>query len=319
MDRYTNDLVSVIIVTCNKKDMLRKLFFSLRRQSYKPIEKIVVLNGCSEQEHRDLKQSFQEAVFIHNKDNLFFCKGQNQGVKAAKGELIFCLNDDLILEKDFIEKMVEAARKDEKIGMVSGCILRQDKKTLDTTGLFLARSRRPLERGYGRRWQDRYKTAGYIFGSGGAAPLYRHKMLEDIKVDNEYFDEDYHMFYEDLDISWRAQNKGWKGYYSPFALAYHLRGGTAKQTRPRFLFLQKYNFAYLPNSLKSHLVKNRYMTIIKNDRLIHLLLNLPWILGYELKLWLYLILFEPMVALGIFKDLAFVKVAWEKRRQIQLH
>lgn len=319
MGHCANGLVSVIIVTCNKKDMLSGLLFSLRRQGYRPIETIVVLNGCPEQECGGLSKNFPDTVFIHNKENLFFCKGQNQGIRTARGEFILGLNDDLILEEDFIEKMIEAARKNERIGMVSGCIMRQDKKTLDTTGLFLARSRKPLERGYGRRYKDRHKTAGYIFGSGGAAPLYRRKMLEDIKLGSEYFDENYHMFYEDLDISWRAQNRGWKGYYTPFALAYHLRGGTAGQNRPRLLFLQKYNFARLPGRLKSHLVKNRYMTIIKNDHLTHLLLNLPWVLGYEIKLWLYLILFEPAVVLRIFKERGFVKLAWEKRKQIQLN
>lgn len=315
MDRWSSNLVSVIIVNCNKKDLLSELLQSLEKQSYKQVEKIAVLNNYTE-EIEDLKRSFPGVIFILNKENLFYCKAQNQGIRVAKGEFILCLNDDLTLEEDFITEMVKAVKRDDEIGMVSGCIMRQDKETIDTTGLFLAKSRKPLERGYGQKRNGRYKVAEYIFGSGGVAPLYRHNMLEDIKIGNEYFDEDYAIFYEDLDISWRAQSRNWKGYYAPDALAYHLRGGTVKQAKPRFSFLQKYNFACLSRELKLRLVKNRYMTIIKNDNPICLLLNLPWFLLYEIKIWLYLILFEALLIWKISKDLLFLKVAWQKRKKI---
>ena len=197
--------------------------------------------------------------------------------------------------------------------------MRRDKKTLDTAGLFLASSRKPLERGFNQKRNNRYKVAEYIFGSGGVAPLYRRKMLEDIKIGNEYFDEDYAIFYEDLDVSWRAKNRRWKGYYTPSALAYHLRGATVKQIKPKLPFLQKYNFVSLPRELKLRLLKNRYMTIIKNDSLHSFLLNLPWFLLYEIKVWCYLFLFEPILPFRIFKNLRFVRNAWQKRKKLYNH
>lgn len=315
MSGWSRSLVSIITVSFNRKDLLSTLLSSLERQTYRQVEKIVVLNRFPKAEIKDLERSFPDARLISNEENLFFCKAHNQGIRVASGEFILCLNDDLILEDDFIEQMVRAAENDNRIGMVSGCIMRQDRKTLDTTGLFLARSRKPLERGYGQKLKDRYRTAEYIFGSGGAAPLYRRKMLEEIKIGNEYFDEDYGMFYEDLDISWRAQRKRWKGYYTPSALGYHSRGATAKQIKPKIFFLQKYAFTYLPSELKLRLIKNRYMTIIKNDSMRCLLLDLPWFLGYEAKIWLYLTLFEPILVWRILRDLGFIKVAWRKRKQ----
>lgn len=316
MSEWSSDLVSVSIVSCNKKNLLSALLESLSRQSYQQIEKIVVLNNSSEEEVASLRQGFPDIMFLSNRENLLFCQAQNQGICASGGEFVLCLNDDLTLEEDFIQAMVKAARTDQRIGMVSGCIMRQDKMTLDTTGLFLARSRKPLERGYGQKRHNRYKRAEYIFGSGGVAPLYRRNMLEDIKIGKEYFDEDYGIFYEDLDISWRAQNRNWKGYYTPSARAYHLRGATVKQTKPRLQFLQKYNFTCLSKELKLRLIKNRYMTIIKNDHPKQLLLNLPWVFLYELKFWLYIILFEPILLWLVLKDLEFVKSAWQKRREM---
>lgn len=54
-------------------------------------------------------------------------------------------------------------------------------------------------------------------------------MLEEIKLGPDYFDADFRMFYEDLDLAWRANLFGWKAYYIPSAVAYHVRGGTARR------------------------------------------------------------------------------------------
>jgi len=66
-------------------------------------------------------------------------------------------------------------------------------------------------------------------------------MLERIKIGSprscaqgrgsEYFDADFRFFYEDLDVAWRAHNLGWKSYYIPAAIAYHIRGGTARKDK----------------------------------------------------------------------------------------
>ena len=67
-------------------------------------------------------------------------------------------------------------------------------------------------------------SSEYIFGPSGAAPLYRRAMLDDISFEGEFFDEDFVMYREDADLAWRAQWRGWKGVYTPHAVAYHVRG-----------------------------------------------------------------------------------------------
>ena len=117
---------------------------------------------------------------------------------------------------------------DAKIGMLSGKILRMDRETIDSTGLFLGRNRKAVERGYGKKDIGQYDKPGYVFGASGAVMFLRKSMLIDIKDENGYFDERFGMYYEDLDLCWRAQKKGWKAYYTPKATAYHVRGGTAQ-------------------------------------------------------------------------------------------
>ncbi|MDP2924677.1 MAG: glycosyltransferase family 2 protein, partial [Candidatus Omnitrophota bacterium] len=220
-------MLSVIIVNYNRKDLLKKCLDAVRSQSFRDIETIVVNNGSSDGSSDMVRMDYPEVKLIENKENLYFCRANNQGIKEAKGEFILCLNSDCVLDKYYLKEALESFKLDRKIGMVSGKILRMDKKTIDSTGLFVGRNRKPAERGYGKLDRSQYQNPGYIFGVSGACALFRKDMLEDIKDENGYFDETFEMYYEDLDLCWRAQKKGWKAYYNPKAVAYHKRGATA--------------------------------------------------------------------------------------------
>lgn len=286
-------MVSAIIVSHNNPELLKDCLESLQRQTFNHIETTVVFNGCHEEIINDIKNNFSKITLVINKKNLLFCKAYNQGIALAKEDYVLCLNDDVVLEDNFIEELVKAMSCDKQIGMANGKILRMDKATIDSTGLFLGRSRKPLERGYSQADRGQFDKEGYIFGASAAAAIYRKEMLEDIKDENGYFDERYGMFYEDLDLAWRANKKGWRAYYNPRAIAYHKRGASTKTLLPKPKFLKNYHFAYLSDELKVKLIKNRYRTMAKNDSFLGLILNLPFVLAYELKLYCYIVLFSP--------------------------
>ncbi|MEE8317730.1 MAG: glycosyltransferase family 2 protein, partial [Candidatus Omnitrophota bacterium] len=234
---------------------------------------------------------FPESRLIRNTRNLLFCKAYNQGIDASKGSFILCLNNDVVLHKDYLKEALLAIGLDNKIGMVSGKILRMDGVTIDSTGLFLGRNRKPIERGYDKKDNGQYEKSEYVFGVSGACAFFKRTMLMDIKSEYGYFDERFGMYYEDLDLCWRAQKKGWKAYYNPKAVAYHTRGGTAvihRGARPSF------NFPLLSNSLKKRYLRNRYLCMRKNDSFLGILINLPFILWYELKIWSYLAIRLPL-------------------------
>ncbi|MBU1853455.1 MAG: glycosyltransferase family 2 protein [Candidatus Omnitrophica bacterium] len=277
-------MISVIIVNYNKKDLLKRCLDSVRGQGFKDIEIIVVDNASPDDSVEMVRMYYPEAKLIWNTRNLLFCKAYNQGIDASKGNFIVCLNNDVVLDKDYLKEALFAIGLDNRIGMVSGKILRVDKKTIDSAGLFLGKNRKPIERGYGKQDEAQYEKPGYVFGVSGACAFFRRSILMDIKDENGYFDERFGMYYEDLDLCWRAQKKGWKAYYYPKAVAYHVRSATAVGR----IGIKKINLPYLTDSLKRMYIKNRYLCMKKNDSLRGILLNLPFIICYEMKIWLYM-------------------------------
>lgn len=278
-------MVSIVIVNYNKKDLLRQCLDSVRSQSYKDIEIIVIDNGSTDNSVEVVKAYYPEVKLIASANNELFCRAYNKGIDESKADFILCLNNDCFLDKDYLKEALSAIRKDERIGMVSGKVLRPDKKTIDSTGLFLDRSRKPVERGYGNLDKGQYEKPGYVFGVTGAAAFLKREMLLDIKDEFGYFDERFGMYYEDLDLCWRAHRKGWKAYYTPLSIAYHYRAGTAAGNMKNKIAKI---FPYLQLDLQKRYIINRYRCILKNDSLLGIIVNFPFIAWYEMKLWSYL-------------------------------
>jgi GT2 family glycosyltransferase len=203
--------------------------------------------------------------------NLFYAASLNKGVFISRGEYILCLNDDVVLDANFISEASRGFFAGKNIGMVSGKVFRDDAETIDSVGIRPDIFRRAKEKGYGKAAGKSFEKEAFIFGPGGAAAFYRKKMLEDIKYDCQYFDEDLIMFYEDLDAAWRGRNYGWRGYYVPSAAAYHIRGGSF---RPDAGLNKPFARRYLDNKMHAWLIKNRYIVMLKNESAAGLILHI---------------------------------------------
>jgi GT2 family glycosyltransferase len=310
-----SEFVSIIIVTKGVKDYLKYCLESVRIQSYPNFEAIVIDNSFNQNIRREINEHNLEIKLYSSPMNSFYCQALNKGLEMSRGDFVLCLNDDVILDDRFIEESLRGFIIDEKVGMVSGKILRRDGQTIDSTGLFLTSWRTVNERGYGLKDMGQFEKEEYIFGVNGAVAFYRREMLESIKLDSDYFDSDYHIFYEDLDIAWRAQNAGWKGYYVPLAIAYHARGGTV---RVKNGIGKSYARKYLNDDLNLDLIKNRYLTIIKNDSFLGFLVHMPFIFCYELLVWAYVLLYRPQLIKNSILNIRYLKSALNKRRLIRL-
>ncbi len=284
--------ISVVIVTIGAKDYLKSCLSSLLVQTCFISEIIVIDNSLNPNLISEINTVYPSVKFLASKENLFYAAGMNEGIRLSKGKFILCLNDDVILDKNFILEALKGFGINKNIGMVSGKLLRRDKKTFDSTGLFLSVWRTAKERGYGKIDLGQYEKNGYIFGVSGSVAFFRRQMLEDIKNDGDYFDSSFGMFYEDLDLAWRANVIGWKGYYISSAIAYHVRGGSF---RPDSGIDKATARKYLNDQLLYDLIKNRYLTILKNETLFSFLLYFIPISIYDLCVWIHVIFFRPRV------------------------
>jgi GT2 family glycosyltransferase len=294
--------VSVVIVTIGVKNYLKLCLDSLSKQVCQPGEIIVIDNSLKPELAQEIHELYPAVKIYPSSENLFYVSGLNKGLSLARSEFILCLNDDVILDENFIQQARRGFLVNDKIGLVSGKILRINAKIIDSTGLFLSAWRTAKERGYGRQDGGQFEAPGFIFGVNGAAAFYRKKMLEEIKDQYGYFDKRFKMFYEDLDVSWRANKRGWQAYYVPTAVAYHVRGGSF---RPDTGIGKPFARRYLNGQLHYELIKNRYLAILKNENFLSFFLHLVPVLAYDLLVCSCLLIFQLGCLMKIFLKKSF--------------
>lgn len=247
-------MVSIVILNWNGLKLVSECIKSVLAQTYPEIELVVIDNASTDGSARHTKETFPQVHLIENSANLGFSKAINQGIKASSSRYVMPLNFDVVLDKNFVSEMVRAIDKDERIGSVSGKLLRlsdQGKTNIiDSTGHVIFGNRYVINRGEDEEDNGQYDRDDFVFGVCGAAPLYRREMLEDIKTDGEYFDGSFFAMLEDVDLDWRAQLRGWKCAYIPRAIAYHYRSASGVQKS---------------RLIQRHYYKNRYLTMLKND------------------------------------------------------
>lgn len=219
--------IAVVVPNWNGKDLIGPCLRSLLDQTARP-HMIVVDNGSVDGSVEYIAKKFPTVEVIRLETNTGFAGGVNRGLEKALEdgfELIALFNNDAVAEPDWLKRLAGAAQDHPKAGIITGKFMRSDKKYFDSTadsvsiyGLGFPRGRNQVDTG-------QYDKGEYVFGATGGASLYRSKMLKKIGL----FDEDFFAYFEDNDISFRAQSAGWKVYYEPKAVAYHEVGGTSSK------------------------------------------------------------------------------------------
>jgi GT2 family glycosyltransferase len=255
----SSDLVSVTIVTYNSGRYIRRCLESVLAQKGPQVEILVVDNNSTDGT-RDILEHYEERCHIVlNARNAGFAAAQNQAIALARGNWILTLNPDVLLMPYFIQALLEAGRLDNRIGTVCGKLLVMSpdfdidaKPRVDSTGIYFTPNLRHLDRGSREIDNGHYLKREYVFGATAAAALYRRTMIDDISIDNEFFDTDFFVYREDADLAWRAQLLGWRCLYTPYARGYHVRAVLPGNRRA------------LPKEINMHSVKNRFLMRIKN-------------------------------------------------------
>jgi GT2 family glycosyltransferase len=303
--------VAVVVVAWNAAAWISECLRSLRGLARLPAEIVVVDNGSTDGTVAMVREGFPDVKLIECGANLGFCRGNNLGIARTDSPFVLVLNPDTRLWPRFLEDLLPAF-DDPAVGIAAGKLLRPDGRTLDSAGQILARSRQPVDRGYGEPDEGQYDRDADVFGACGAAALYRRSMIEEVAdPGGEVFDTRFFAFYEDLDLAWRARRLGWKAVYRHQAVGYHARGSTASASAVR-----RRGLALLHRSaeIRFHVVKNRYLTILRNDTPGAYLRDLPFILGRDLALMALLLLTSPGVLVRLGREWAAFRGALAKRR-----
>lgn len=228
--------VVVLIVTFNSQRVLHKAIESLQRQTY-PIEKLILIDTGSDDIAYLLP--YKEATVIYGPKYGGFCLGNNLGFQAVPHDCdyLLLLNPDAFLFNDFIEKAVLHMEGNPKLGGVTGITygydLSKDAPTgyYDTTGIFPTWYGRWFDRGQGVPVsKNRYARNEYIPAICGAVFFLRKRALDEILLPGKnIFNNKFHMYKEDIDLSLRLARRGWKLLFAPDLEAYHCRGWQGKR------------------------------------------------------------------------------------------
>lgn len=299
-------LVSVILVNFNGAKFLRECLSSVFRQTYPDIEVLLVDNGSTDGSVELARKEFPSVETVETGENSGFSRAVNLGIARTGGAFIMPLNFDITLDPGFVAEMVKAAESSARVGSASGKLLRLNEegptKVFDTTGHIVFRNRLSTNRGDLYEDEGQFDRVELVFGTSGAAPLYKREMVEDVSVDGEFYDEAFFSFLEDVDVDWRAQLLGWQCIYTPHAVAYHFRGGTGLH---RSYLVQYHNY------------KNRYLMMMKNESGYGLVRNLPQIIFTDVFKSAALLVRHPR-ALGAWAEVVGLRrEILAKRRVIQ--
>jgi len=224
-----NSKVSVVIPNWNGKDSIGECLDSLAAQTQNHMV-IVVDNGSVDGSVEFIEKNYPNAILIKHSKNKGFAGGVNAGIKRSIDlgvEYTALLNNDAVADKHWLKKLVGVLDDDHKVGIVTSKICSIDNSHLDSTGDIYTIWGLPYPRGRGEPVTDEYDKDRLVFAASGGASLYRVALFEQVGL----FDEDFFAYYEDVDISFRAQLYGWKVAYEPTALAYHQINATSSKIK----------------------------------------------------------------------------------------
>lgn len=222
--------LSVVIVNYNVQYFLEQCILSVQAASTNlAVEIIVVDNNSIDGSCKMLQEKFPEVKLIQNKNNTGFSKANNQGVAIAKGEYVLILNPDTVVAEDTFDLILNFAKSKQNLGVVGV-------KLIDGTGTFLPESKRGIPTpavsfnklfGVSSKQTGKYyanhlteNETGVVDVLVGAFMLLKRSVYLEVNG----FDEDYFMYGEDIDLSYKILKAGYKNYYYGDTTAIHFKG-----------------------------------------------------------------------------------------------
>jgi len=219
-----NSKTSIVIVNWNGKHYLDTCLSSVLNQTYTNFEIIMVDNASSDGSVEYVQEKYPSVRIIPTNENLGFARGCNVGMRASNADYIVALSNDTRVEPNWLEELVKVAETDEMIGICGSKILLMDTPDIyNSAGFFIIWNAFIYDRAPGKKI-GKYEKLEQVDGVCAASALYRKKMLDEIGL----LDERFFFGHDDIDLSWRAKNAGWKAMYVPSSICYHKMLGSVQ-------------------------------------------------------------------------------------------
>lgn len=273
--------MSAVVLNYNGGKMVLDCVAALQAQSPPCYEIVCVDNHSGDGSANDVEARFPGVRIVRLRENLGFAGGMNRAIDASSGDYVALINLDVTLSPDYLDLCAQALTADPTLAGVTGKLLRPDEADppiLDTTGHTVYRNRRAVDRGEREPDLGQYDGDTGLFSICGAAPVLRRTALEDVRLGGEYFDEDFFAYFEDFDLCWRAQLRGWHFAYVPQARGTHFRGGSGGKSST---FILSCNH------------RNRLLVMLHNDSPASFLRHLPGIAYTEVRATLHMLSLRP--------------------------
>ena len=237
--------VTIIIPAWNAGQWLPGCLDTLAQQTFRDFEIVLVDDGSTDGSIDFVKNHYPYIKIVSFETNKGFTPAVNAGIKHARGKYIALVNADTRPEPTWLEYLVEALNSSPAdVGSVSSKMLvLENPDLLDDAGNTLSWYWSARKRGY-RTAATNYREREEVFSACAGAALYRREFFNTVGA----FDEEYTIYFEDIDIGLRGRIYGYRCLYVPEAKIFH-HGHSAGIVGGRYVFL---------------MTRNRLMTLLKN-------------------------------------------------------
>ena len=230
--------LAIIIVNWNSYALTHDTLASVYQTTYKDFDIVLVDNASTDDSVLQLKQHHPEIILLQNEQNTGFTGGNNKGMQYALDhgyEYVLLLNNDVAVEKDFLEPLLQALEENENLGAVQPLIyFHHDRELVWNSGTRFnpwtgeTKTKSYQYKDYGQKLKSRASTSSYqkIDWITGCAFMVKTKALQ--KVGLLY--EPFFIYYEDVDLSFRIQEAGYALGYVPSSVIYHIAGMSHKSS-----------------------------------------------------------------------------------------
>jgi GT2 family glycosyltransferase len=294
------------IVNYRTYDEVFRCVEALRKSSLVP-DRILVADNASVPEGAErLARLIGKENLLASPENRGYAGGANAIIRAVpEARHVLILNPDVTVSPEFCRELLRAVEADPAVGVVGGKLVRPEGGAVDSAGMVALRTGRCLDRAAVTFPGERFDRTEEVFAVCGAAMLLRREALEDIRIGDEYFDEDFLIYHEDVDLCWRMRLRGWQVLYAADAVAFHRRGFGRDRSR-----------SAVSRFVRRHSFRNHYLKLVKNMLPAQLWRDGVYLAAWELVRLGYVVLREPFL-LGAWRDLArLLPRALRKRRRI---